>query len=52
VEANPEAVFAEPLGEELSPCQYWCNLTQTAVGPDDRPAHKHTCNSARTCFEE
>jgi hypothetical protein len=52
LEANPEAALAEQPDEELSPCHYWCNLTQTAIGVDDRPVHKQSCNSARACFEE
>ncbi len=52
LEANPEAALADPPDEELSPCHYWCNLTQTAVGADDRPVHKQSCNPARACFEE
>jgi hypothetical protein len=52
IEANPEAALADQPAEELSPCHYWCNLTQTAIGVDDRPVHKQSCNSSRTCFEE
>jgi hypothetical protein len=52
VEATPESALAEPKEQEFSPCYYWCNLTQTPIGRDDRPAHKNTCNASRTCFEE
>lgn len=50
IEATPEAALAEP--EEFSPTHFWCNLTQTPVGPDDRPVSKDRCNSCRSCFEE
>ena len=48
------AVPADVLREkdEGSPCHFWCNLTQSIVGADDRPADKTTCNPSRTCFEE
>jgi hypothetical protein len=52
IEAVPEAALAEPVDQPFSPCYFWCNLTQTAVGVDDRPVHKDRCNSCRTCFEE
>lgn len=50
IEATPEAALAEP--EEFSPTHFWCNLTQTPVGPDDRPVGQDRCNSCRSCFEE
>lgn len=52
LEADPEAALAELADGQLSPCQYWCNLTQTGIGVDDRPVHKNACNSTRACFEE
>jgi len=52
VGATPEEAFADKEGDEVTPCHFWCNLTQTVVGPDDRPVHKSACNSARSCFEE
>ncbi len=51
LEPTPEAALAEQPDRESSPCHYWCNLTQTAVGKDDRPVHKRSCNSSRPCFE-
>jgi hypothetical protein len=50
--ATPAEAFAEKDNEHATPCHFWCNLTQTVVGPDDRPAHKDTCESSRACFEE
>ena len=44
--------FAEKEGQEASQCHFWCNLTQAVAGVDDRPAHKNTCNSSRSCFKE
>ncbi|MDE3068624.1 MAG: hypothetical protein KGJ60_13900 [Verrucomicrobiota bacterium] len=52
IDATPEEAFADKNGAEASPCHFWCNLTQTVVGADDRPAHKATCNASRRCFEE
>ena len=52
VEAVPEAALADQPDEEFAPCHFWCNLTQTATGVDDRPVHKHSCNATRSCFEE
>ena len=52
LEATPEAALVEQPDAELSPCHFWCNLTQTPVGLDDRPVHKHTCTPTRSCFEE
>jgi hypothetical protein len=52
IDATPEEAFAEKEGMEVGPCHFWCNLTQTVVGPDDRPVHKHDCAEARTCFRE
>lgn len=51
VGATPEEAFADKDIEQATPCYFWCNLTQTVVGVDDRPVHKDTCNSARSCFE-
>lgn len=47
---TPEEAFADKEARELTPCHFWCNLTQTVVGPDDRPVHKEGCNSSRSCF--
>ena len=52
IDATPEEAFAEREGEEASQCHFWCNLTQTVVGLDDRPAHKNVCKPGRACFEE
>jgi hypothetical protein len=50
--AHPDEVFKEQAPEESSPGHYWCNLTQSVVGADDRPAHPTTCMQGRSCFEE
>jgi hypothetical protein len=47
-----ENAFADKPAEHASPCHFWCNLTQTVKGPDDRAVHKQTCDSSRSCFEE
>ncbi|MDB6015800.1 MAG: hypothetical protein JWR19_289 [Pedosphaera sp.] len=47
-----DQAFDEKAAEHASPCHFWCNLTQTVVGQDDRPAHKESCNSSRRCFED
>ena len=47
-----EHAFADKEAEHASPCHFWCNLTQTVKGPDDRAVHKQTCDSSRSCFEE
>ncbi|MGA2177617.1 MAG: hypothetical protein ABSH38_21795 [Verrucomicrobiota bacterium] len=52
VDAAPEEAFADREGAEASPCHFWCNLTQTVTGPDDRPVHKKSCSASRSCFEE
>ena len=50
--APAEEVLAQPEAESAAPCHYWCNLTQTVAGPDDRPANPAACHSPRPCFEE
>jgi hypothetical protein len=50
--ATAEEAFADKHGENITPCHFWCNRTQTVVGVDDRPVHKNSCNNSRTCFEE
>jgi hypothetical protein len=52
VGTTPEEAFADKEDGQTMPCHFWCNLTQTVVGVDDRPVHKNTCNSSRSCFEE
>jgi hypothetical protein len=52
VDSTPEEAFAEKEGMEISPCHFWCNLTQTVVGPDDSQVHKDTCRASRSCFRE
>ena len=49
--AHPDEAFVEKDGEHLTPCHFWCNLTQSVVGPDDRATHQNTCKSGRACFE-
>jgi hypothetical protein len=49
VDSTPEEAFADKQGDDISPCHFWCNLTQTAVGPDDRPVHKNRCAPGRSC---
>ena len=51
VSTTMEEALAEKKGAHLTACHFWCNLTQTVVGADDRPAHQETCNAARKCFE-
>ena len=31
-----EEAFADKHGENMTPCHFWCNRTQTVVGVDDR----------------
>jgi hypothetical protein len=50
--ATPEEALADKEGSSGSPCHFWCNLTQTVVGADDRPVHKQACNPSRRCYEE
>jgi len=50
--ATADEAFAEKHDEHVTPCHYWCNRTQTAVGVDDQPVHKNVCTPSRTCFAE
>jgi hypothetical protein len=50
--ASTEEVFADKLGEHVTPCHYWCNRTQTVIGVDDQPVNKDACVPGRSCFEE
>ena len=52
VDATPEEAFADKEDGQATPCHFWCNLTQTVVGVDDRPVHKNACQPSRSCFEE
>jgi hypothetical protein len=52
IDAQADDLLVEKEGVEASPCYFWCNLTQTTVGPDDRPANKSVCTPSRPCFEE
>ncbi len=52
VGATPAEALADKEGDDVTPCHFWCNLTQTPIGPDDRPDHKSTCDPSRPCFEE
>jgi hypothetical protein len=47
-----EEAFADKHGEDVTPSHFWCNCTQSVVGPDDQPVHKNSCNESRSCFEE
>jgi hypothetical protein len=50
--ATPEEAFADKEGDDVTPCHYWCNRTQSVVGVDDKLVHKNTCNNpSRSCFE-
>ena len=50
--ATAKEAFASKEGEHVTPCHFWCNRTQTAVGVDDQPVHKDICIPGRTCFEK
>ena len=50
--ATPEEAFADKADGHTTPCHFWCNRTQTVVGLDDQPVHKHVCTPGRSCFEE
>ena len=50
--ATADEAFAEKHDEHVTPCHYWCNRTQTAVGVDDQPVHKNVCTPSRTCFAD
>ncbi len=52
VDTTPEEALADKEGMEASTCHFWCNRTQTVVGPDDERVHKTTCSPSRSCFEE
>ena len=52
VATDPAEAFADKEGTEASPTHYWCNLTQTVVGPDDQAVHLHVCDPSRRCFKE
>jgi hypothetical protein len=49
---SPEEALADKDDTNTSPCFFWCNRTQTAVGHDDRPVHKAACIPTRSCFEQ
>lgn len=49
--ATAEEAFAEKHGENMTPCHFWCNRTQSVVGVDDKQVHKNTCQEGRSCFE-
>jgi hypothetical protein len=50
--ARPDEAFAVKNPEEATPSHFWCNLTQSVVGPDDRQAHPDSCSPGRSCYEE
>lgn len=49
--ADAQEALAERENGECG-CNSWCNLTQTVVGPDNRPVQTNHCNAARLCFEQ
>ncbi len=50
--ATTEEAFADKHGDEVTPCHFWCNRTQSVAGVDDQPVHKNACKPSRSCFEE
>lgn len=52
VRATIQEAFAETDAAHAGPCHFWCNLTQTTIGPDDRPVQKSQCAPGRACCEE
>lgn len=52
IDVTPEEACADREDGQPAPSHFWCNLTQTVVGVDDRPVHKHACKPSRSCFEE
>ncbi|HEX9047497.1 MAG TPA: hypothetical protein VF988_10760 [Verrucomicrobiae bacterium] len=50
--ATVAEAFADKEGDDVTPCHFWCNLTQSVVGPDDRAVHKNSCQEGRSCFED
>jgi hypothetical protein len=50
--AHVDEAFAEKGPEQASPTHFWCNLTQSVVGPDDCQAHPDVCLRQRACFQE
>jgi hypothetical protein len=49
---SPEEAFAEKEPEFATPSHFWCNLTQSAIGPDDGPVHPTACVPGRSCCED
>lgn len=49
---HPDKAFMPKEPEQATPSHFWCNLTQSVVGPDDRPAHPDSCALGRSCYEE
>lgn len=49
--AQPDEAFTEKESEHATPAHYWCNLTQTVVGPDDGIVCLASCLSGRSCCE-
>ena len=52
VGTTPEEAFADKEGDSVIPCHFWCVLTQTVVGVDDRQVNPDACVPGRVCFEE
>jgi hypothetical protein len=50
--AEPQTALEDKPEADFAPCHFWCNLTQSAVGPDDQQVHKDACTASRTCYEE
>lgn len=50
--SSADEAFADKHDDHVTPCHFWCNLTQTVVGKDDRRVHKDSCNESRDCFED
>ena len=48
----PAEALAENEDGSSSGSHCWCNLTQTVVGPDDRPVQTDKCNPSRSCYEK
>jgi len=49
---DPDKAFMAKEPEHASPSHFWCNLTQTTVGPDDSPVQPTFCIPGRACCEE
>ena len=52
VMADVEEALAENEDGSGSGSHCWCSLTQTVVGPDDRPVQTDKCQPGRSCYEK